>query len=482
MKNSTKFLTGLWLCVISIMFFFSCSKELEYSDGNNKFPVANAGANATVVLPLDSIILDGSHSEDPDGSIKNFLWKKVSGPVAFNIANSNALKTSVSSLVKGVYEFELKVTDGGGLFSTDTVQVRVVSSVGVCDIDNRPIIQARLVPLGNLSIGKIDMVTAAANNKVFFASGLSYLKDSTGIPIRRVDIYDINNNTWSSKDLDEDPTWRADMGIAAVNNKIFLAGGGFWGDDIYTNRVDIYEPATGTWSVASLSEARSAAAGVSTGNKVLFAGGYTGGYTNNGSNYWSSAVDIYDNTTDTWTSATLSEPRGYVAAVAAGSKIYFAGGQKNDGQVKLSDKIDEYDLLTNSWSSSTLHEPLSGMAAISAGNKVFFAGGRSNSGESGTVEILDVATGASSFDCIIPRAGLKAVLKDDNIVFFTGTGSDQRNGTHFEMYNLSTETWSTAVLDISITRAAIISVNNVIYVAGGLVNGVGSDKVWTLDF
>jgi N-acetylneuraminic acid mutarotase len=365
------------------------------------------------------------------------------------------------------------------LFAKDTVQVIVSSQYSTCDIDSRPVIQAHLVPLGKLSIGRVNIITAAANNKILFAGGSSYYKDSTGIPIRRVDVYDINSNSWSMKDLYKYPTWRLDMGIAAVNNKIFIAGGGFWGDDIYTNQVDIYNASDNSWSSAVLSEFRSATTGVSAGNKVLFAGGYS---FNNGSNYWSNTVDIFDNEANKWTTATLSERRGYPSAVAAGDKIYFAGGQKNDGQFVPSDRIDEYDILTNSWSTSTLQQPLHGVGAISAGDKVFFAGGQSTSGESGTVEIRDVVTGTTSFDCIIPRAGLSAVLKDDKIVFFTGSGSDPRNGTHFEIYNLTTHTWYTGLLGKSIERAAIISVNNVIYVAGGFVNGIGSDQVWKLEF
>ena len=193
-------------------------------------------------------------------------------------------------------------------------------------------------------------------------------------------------------------------------------------------------------------------------------------------------MDIYDNATNTWTTGTLSERRGYVSAIHAGNKIYFAGGQKNNGGFLPSDRIDEYDLLSNTWSTSSLYEARTGMGVISAGNKVFFAGGHTISGESGTVEIRDVNTGATSLECIIPRGTLSAVLKDDKIVFFTGTGIDPRNGTHFEIYNLTTGTWYTAVLDKSITQAAVISVNNVIYVAGGFINGIGSDQVWKLEF
>ena len=39
------------------------------------------------------------------------------------IANTNAVQTQVTNLVQGIYQFELKVTDAGGLFSKDTMQV-----------------------------------------------------------------------------------------------------------------------------------------------------------------------------------------------------------------------------------------------------------------------------------------------------------------------------------------------------------------------
>lgn len=445
----------------------------------NHPPVAVAGSDQSIYLPTNTVTLDGSSSSDPDNNIISYQWTKISGPSSFNITNPSAVRPQVSALVEGIYEFELKVTDAGGLFSKDTVQVIPVPQHSACDIDNRPVIQARLVPLGKLSIGRINIITASANNKILFAGGSSYYRDGTGVPTRRVDIYDINSNSWSTKDLGPYPTWRFDMGIASANNKIFIAGGGFWGDDLYTNAVDVYNAIDTSWTSTTLSEARTAITAVIAGSKVFFAGGYA---FNNGSNYWSNTVDIYDNATNTWTTGTLSERRGYLSAVTAGNRIYFAGGQKNDGQFLPSDRIDEYDVLTNSWSTSTLQEARSGIAAIAIGSKVFWAGGQSRSSVSGTVEIRDIVSGATTFACIIPRAGLSAVLKDDKIVFFTGSGSDPRNGTHFEIYNITTDTWYTGVLDKSITGAAMISVDNVIYVAGGFVNGVGSDQVWTLEF
>lgn len=88
-------------------------------------PVANAGADTTIVLPVNTVILDGSGSTDPDNNITSYVWTKISGPSSFNISNPNAAQTQVTQLVQGIYQFELKVSDAGGLFSKDTLQLTV---------------------------------------------------------------------------------------------------------------------------------------------------------------------------------------------------------------------------------------------------------------------------------------------------------------------------------------------------------------------
>ncbi len=58
-------------------------------------------------------------------NIASYIWTKISGPASSNITNANAVQTQVSNLVQGFYQFELKVTDGGGLISKDTVTITV---------------------------------------------------------------------------------------------------------------------------------------------------------------------------------------------------------------------------------------------------------------------------------------------------------------------------------------------------------------------
>src|SRR5690242_3532552 len=52
-------------------------------------PVANAGSNISITLPVDSTVLDGSASKDPDGTIQSYSWSRVSGPSQFTLSSSN---------------------------------------------------------------------------------------------------------------------------------------------------------------------------------------------------------------------------------------------------------------------------------------------------------------------------------------------------------------------------------------------------------
>jgi hypothetical protein len=91
----------------------------------NHPPVANAGPDKTINLPVNNISLDGIGSSDPDNNISSFQWTKIAGPSSFTIVTPAAVQTTVNNLVSGFYEFELKVTDAGGLWSKDTVKVTV---------------------------------------------------------------------------------------------------------------------------------------------------------------------------------------------------------------------------------------------------------------------------------------------------------------------------------------------------------------------
>ena len=78
----------------------------------NKAPVANAGADKAITLPLNTITLTGNGT-DADGKISSYSWVKITG-IAGNINAGNTATATVSGLVAGIYQYELTVKDNAG--------------------------------------------------------------------------------------------------------------------------------------------------------------------------------------------------------------------------------------------------------------------------------------------------------------------------------------------------------------------------------
>jgi hypothetical protein len=91
----------------------------------NRAPIANAGNNITITLPVNSITLNGSGSSDADGTITTYTWSWISGPASYAFSNATAVSTTVNDLVQGVYTFRLTVRDDDGATATDDVTVTV---------------------------------------------------------------------------------------------------------------------------------------------------------------------------------------------------------------------------------------------------------------------------------------------------------------------------------------------------------------------
>jgi hypothetical protein len=115
----------------------------------NQPPVANAGADISITLPVSTATLNGSSSSDPDGTISGYNWSQTSGPSQSSITSPANATTDVTGLVQGVYVFSLKVTDNSGATSSDVISVTV----------NAP---ANLPPVANA--GSSKSITLPANN------------------------------------------------------------------------------------------------------------------------------------------------------------------------------------------------------------------------------------------------------------------------------------------------------------------------------
>lgn len=99
--------------------------ELKEPPKPTEGPVANAGTDQVITLPVSSITLTGSGTAAEDNTISSYQWAKLSGPGTPTIAIPNSSETSVTGLVAGTYEFELTVTDNNGSSARDTMIVIV---------------------------------------------------------------------------------------------------------------------------------------------------------------------------------------------------------------------------------------------------------------------------------------------------------------------------------------------------------------------
>jgi len=437
---------------------------------SNRPPVANAGADMVITLPVNTVTLDGSGSSDPDNNIAIFEWTKISGQYVFNILHPNAPQAVAINLSEGDYEFELKVTDSNGEMSRDSVKVTVRPEPNTCDTTNRKLVNARLTPFGTLSQARLGMTVASAGNKIVFAgAALSVVE---GSPVReygssRVDIYDVVAETWTTAELSKQ---RSDIAAVAAGNKIFFAGGrlGDGAFDQLFSTVDIYDVVSNSWSVASLSQPRAYISAAAVGDKVLFAGGEKDWNYNT-----SEVVDIYNLSTNGWSVAYLSEARAYISGVTAGNRVYFAGGQREDRwYADPSNVIDIYDAGTNNWSVSHLLVHTVAYSSIHVDNKIYWAGGC-------PVEIRNDDNTGSTIAQLSRPGGHYSVRKDDKIIFIG-------RGKYFDIYDIKTQTWSIGVLPVNMPiLASVISVNNTIYVAGGGLDDNYqniTNQVWKLEF
>ncbi|QDK81153.1 hypothetical protein EXU85_22060 [Spirosoma sp. KCTC 42546] len=296
------------------------------------------------------------------------------------------------------------------------------------------------------------LAATSVGSKALFGGGLVNNYTSTD----KVEIFDVATQAWSKASLSQA---RWNLLATSAGSKAFFAGGmtGSLQNPLTpSDRVDIYDDATGLWSTASLSIARANFAATSAGSKVFFGGGLG----------LSNVVDIYDTATGLWTTTTLSQGRYNLAATSAGSKVFFVGGKlAND---VMSNVVDIYDTTTELWTTRTLPNLVGFPIATSVGTKVFFSGDQTN-----IVDIYDVATNVWStatlskirFSLSATRAGTKA--------FFAGGGflPPGEYAASFsdvvDIYDYATDQWTTDKLPRACLRLASTSIGKQAFFAGG---------------
>jgi hypothetical protein len=482
----------------------------------NQSPAARAGGDQQFILPINTFTLDGSASFDPDGTITGWQWTKIAGPVAAGLVTPTAASTLVTGVTTGVYQFELQVTDNLGQSAKDTVQVTVLAT-GSCNDANVRVVSGpgELTAFGSLSQPRSFVRSAALGDKMIFAGGgINNNYDFT--PSNRVDIYNFTTKAWSTAQLSESyyhqhvtvgnkilfvsyggeidlydavanswsvlpltpatelylPT------VAVLGSKVFFAGGFF--DDNPTSVVNIYDAAANTWTTTKLSEGRAGMTAVAVGNKLVFAGGYKKVDGDGNVEDPSKRVDIYNNTTNTWSTADLPQPQYYGSAAVVGNKAVFSFEGMNN--------VIIYDATTNKFSEVSLSLPRQSAKVVSVGNKILVAGGYGAGGEYSRVDIYDASIGSWSVaNMSRPGSVAWSAAVGNKLLLSVYNNDGNVNGSVFDVYDAGSNTFTPVQLSHQLF-ATPVAADGKIYFGGATVNTIGdlyansSCKVWQFEF
>lgn len=334
-----------------------------------------------------------------------------------------------------------------------------------------------------LTQARYGIGATAVGNKAIFAGGAA----SYYLMSNRADIYDASTGTWATKLFSQG---RKNIAAATVNDRALFAGGigrnvnGFF----YSNKVDIYNNATGLWTAKTLSQARAVSGvGVAAG-KAVFAGGIKAINQNTYQPVTSNKVDIYNYATNTFSSTTLSTTRSEIATASVGSKIIFAGGVKNynsSGEPIVSNVADIYDAATGTWSTATLSVARTGIAVAVVGNKAFFAGGYSwlpTPIYYNTVDVYNASTNTWSTATLSEARTNATPVVAGNLAFFAGGLGGSQYSDRVDIYDGSTGTWSTASISAAKSgMVAVVTNHRVMFAGGGALGYTAPVEVYDRD-
>lgn len=343
---------------------------------------------------------------------------------------------------------------------------KVIICLGIFFISNLKVTNAQWVS-GEFSNAK-HLVNAASNDQVIVFAGGNTLGFT---PNDDIDIYYVEEKAWVNKKMSEP---RADAAVVIHDGLLFIAGGVSLSTLAESSVVDIIDLQTLEQRVVNLSQARNFISAIGGGDKVYFGGGADLQF-ENGSIFYKpfDVVDVYDVKNDMWSTMNLTEPRTGMTVVEHDGKIYFAGGLNVANEA--SDLIEIYDYENDLWSTDKLSEPRMITSGAALGDKVYFAGGNDESSKLfNTIDVFDTTKQTWSIEKLeLRRTLIRSVVACGKIYFMGGSDVDWDAGSttnafkHIDIYDSTTDTWSTDELPDARTWFGAATSQNIIIVAGG---------------
>jgi N-acetylneuraminic acid mutarotase len=280
------------------------------------------------------------------------------------------------------------------------------------------------VSKASMQVARSNLGVAAVNGKIYAIGG----RAENGV-ININEEYDPATDTWTYKK--PMPTPRERFGIAVYQNKIYCIGGcrdgGYFSNDSIIGVNEVYDPATDTWETKEPipTPRRGLGANVVNG-KIYLIGGYVPASSSLTGFSDLSLNEVYDPETDSWTMK-AKEPTAASSSVSAvvDSKIYVLGEGLN--QI--------YDANTDTWSLGTSPPPQPGVACAGAATGVN-ALKRIYRFAWGVTQVYDPGSDSWMFgaDMLTKRSGFGVAVVNDMLFViggFTATYSDSSDDWMF---------------------------------------------------
>lgn len=259
-----------------------------------------------------------------------------------------------------------------------------------------------------MDTGRARFAAAFVDRMVFIAGGCLDILCSE--VTSSIEMYDEDFNYLYSTTLSEA---RGCLSSAITSSKLFFFGG-CAGIAAMSSAVDVYDIQTRSWSSFHLPVARFGAAAASLEELAVFGGGISVQ-----PSQLTKDVEISQTPFNIWTRANLTLARYGLAAAAAHTSVLFAGGSDLQEEISV---VDIYNILDRTWTTEKLAEAKTWLASASAGSRTFFVGGwKGNTDKSDVIEIYDVVSRQwRTWRLASGRYGIAATTANDKLIFAGG--------------------------------------------------------------
>ncbi len=222
-------------------------------------------------------------------------------------------------------------------------------------------------------------MAATIDGRVYIIGGEATLGGGQPVFLDLTHVLNEEAGTWEARA--EMPTRRSGGGAAVIDGKIYVAGGRPPSGADFA----MYDPAADTWTtLPDMPTARNHLAVGAVDGKVMVAGGRFGSGVGS---EMTDIVEVYDPATGSWSPATpLLKPRAGMASVVSNGCFYAVGGEGNDPDPRgIFEENEMFNPRTNEWVRlQPMPLPTHGLTGAAAiGGSVYIPGGAIARGVSG---------------------------------------------------------------------------------------------------